>query len=148
MISNLIQLFTKSWSKGGIALGLALLGLLSLPACSSKKGISKEEMVYTVVKENAHFKGGERARMEFIAKNVVYPQDAIKQGLEGSVYVGFNVNTNGRLSDIKVVRGVTPLLDKEAIKVVKRMPKWIPAKNFDGKIVKQAMVTKVTFRLM
>ncbi len=148
MVHHLIQKTTKFWAEKSIALLLSLLVLLSLSSCSLKQANSKDEKVYTVVKENAHFNGGERARMEFMAKYIKYPQEAIQQNLEGSVYVGFNVNRNGRLSDIKVVRGIHPSLDKEAIRIVKKMPKWIPAINFDGKVVKQAMVTKVTFRLM
>ncbi|GEM_PF-4796734 len=75
----------------------------------------------------AMYPGGENGMNTFIHKNIDYPMAAIKSGKEGNVTVQFTVNTDGTVSNVKVVKGLEPNLDAEAIKVVSKMKGWTPA---------------------
>ena len=92
------------------------------------------------------FKGGKQALFKFMFENIKYPKEAEKKGIEGTVYIKFLVETNGSLSSFAVEKGVDELLDKEALRVVKMMPDWIPGKK-DGKPVKTEMTLPITFKL-
>ena len=81
------------------------------------------------------FKGGEEARQRFIMLKSVYPTEALKKGIQGTVMVSFIVEVNGRITNVKVVDSVHPLLDAEAVRVARIMPKWIPGK-YQGKAVR------------
>ena len=72
------------------------------------------------------FPGGNKALLNFLGKNVNYPFDAMRNNIQGRVTVNFLVMADGTISDVKIVQSVHPSLDKEAIRVVKSMPKWIP----------------------
>ena len=89
----------------------------------------------------ASFPGGDKAQAEFIGKTLVYPAAAAENGVEGVVVVSFTVKTDGTIGNIKVKRMVDP--DLEAIRVVKKMPAWIPASK-DGKAVEST--AEVPFR--
>ena len=84
--------------------------------------------------------------MDFMGKNVKYPVDAQEQKIEGRVVVKFVVEADGRIGDVTVVKGVHPSLDKEAVRVVKSMPKWTPGK-VDGKPVACYYSLPVSFKL-
>ncbi|WP_430405768.1 energy transducer TonB [Fluviicola sp.] len=103
---------------------------------------------YKIVEEEAQFPGGRAPMMKFMAENLRYPQTAVEQDIQGKCYLEFIVMETGELTDIKVRRGMPdcPECDKEAIRLVKLMPKWIPAKN-SGKLVKSVFVLPVTFKL-
>lgn len=73
------------------------------------------------------YPGGSEEMDKFIKANMVYPKKALKKGIQGTVIVGANVQEDGTLTDLKVVKGVDSLLDKEALRIVKKMPKWEPA---------------------
>ncbi|MBR3946860.1 MAG: energy transducer TonB [Bacteroidales bacterium] len=75
----------------------------------------------------AMYPGGENGMNTFLHKNIDYPMAAIKSGKEGNVTVQFTVNTDGTVSNVKVVKGLEPSLDAEAIKVVSKMKGWTPA---------------------
>lgn len=75
------------------------------------------------------YPGGEEAMTSYITENLVYPDDAKVNGIEGTVEVGFTVNPDGTLSQIKILRMIDPELEAEAIRLVKNMPKWTPADN-------------------
>jgi len=79
--------------------------------------------------ELPEFIGGYQAFKEFIQLNTIYPEPAKDIELEGTVYVGFVVEKDGSITDVKVLRGVHSLLDKEAVRVVKLMPKWKPGRQ-------------------
>lgn len=98
--------------------------------------------------EPADYPGGRAAMMKYLATHVVYPQYAIENELEGKCWLKFVVGTDGSLSDIQVLRGVPgcPECDKEAIRVVKGMPKWNPGK-IKGKPVKSYYNLPVIFKL-
>jgi len=79
----------------------------------------------------ASFPGGEEALFEYLRTNTIYPRDAIIDYLTGTVYVQFVIEKDGSVSNITVVRGVHPLLDAEATRVVQKMPSWIPGKQYE-----------------
>lgn len=81
------------------------------------------------------FVGGEEALYEFLAKEMKYPKDALKKEKSGTVLIEFVVNVDGTISDVKALTSLFPSLDKEAIRVIQKMPKWIPGEQ-DGKKVK------------
>lgn len=92
------------------------------------------------------YPGGEEAMKEFIAKTVIYPAPAKENGVEGIVNLSFTVNTDGTIGSIKVVRMVDPDLEQEAIRVVKKMPAWIPAEK-DGAPVAAPAEVAIPFEL-
>lgn len=92
------------------------------------------------------FPGGKSAMTNFVQKNLRYPQDAIDNGIQGRVVVSFVIETNGRISDVKVVKGVSPSLDKEALRIVNSMPNWKPAVR-DGEKVRFKYEFPINFQL-
>ena len=79
----------------------------------------------------AMYPGGENGMNTFIHKNIDYPMAAIKSGKEGNVTVRFTVNADGSVSNVKVVKGLEPSIDAEAVKVVSKMKGWTPAMKGD-----------------
>lgn len=104
-----------------------------------------DDKVYEVVDVMPEFPGGETELLKYMARNVKYPAESIKNKEEGSLSLSFIINKDGSLSDIKVVKSLTPLLDAEAVRVVKNMPKWTPGK-VKGKVVRVAYTTPITFK--
>lgn len=84
--------------------------------------------IYINVDEQPEFPGGQTALLEFIRKTLSYPLEAKVKNIQGRVICMFVVERDGSLSDIQVVRGVDPSLDKEAIRIIEAMPNWEPAK--------------------
>jgi TonB family protein len=101
--------------------------------------------IFGGVEEMPSFPGGMAALMKYIKDNLRYPEICREGAAMGRVNVVFIVNEDGSLSDVKVIRSIIPELDKEAIRVVKSMPKWNPAKQ-NGKAVKMKYVVSVNFR--
>lgn len=83
------------------------------------------------VQKKAEFPGGPDKLKEYLKKNLSYPDIAREEGVEGKVFVKFVVGKDGTIKDVKVIRSVDPLLDKEAVRVVSEMPKWTPAQQHD-----------------
>lgn len=110
--------------------------------------IRKDYDVYDVVDEPAEFLGGMTALRDYLMKNVKYPAIAKDAGIQGKCYLRFVVNTDGSVSDVKVLRGVSdcPECDQEALRVVKNMPNWIPGK-INGKVVKMYYNLPISFKL-
>jgi periplasmic protein TonB len=86
--------------------------------------------IYTIVEEQAEFPGGIQAMYKFIQSNIVYPDSARIKGISGKCFLKFVVDTLGQIKNIEVLKGVPscPDCDEEAIRVVRAMPNWIPAK--------------------
>ena len=105
-----------------------------------------ENGVYMVCDEMPNFPGGMRECMNFLNKNVNYPEDCEKAGIQGRVIVQFVVDKDGNITEPKVARGVHESLDKEALRIIKMMPKWTPGK-LDGKAVSVKYTIPVMFRL-
>ena len=106
----------------------------------------EEAEIFMVVEEMPEFPGGMAECLKFLAKNIKYPTIAQENGVQGRVIVQFVVNKDGTIVDPVVVRSVDPYLDKEALRVIKAMPKWKPGKQ-RGKAVRVKYTVPVTFRL-
>ncbi len=105
-----------------------------------------EEEIFVVVENMPEFPGGTKALNKFIAKTVRYPVIAQENGITGRVFVGFVIDKDGSVSNVKVLRPVDPALDKEAIRVIKAMPKWKPGKQ-RGKPVRVSYTVPINFQL-
>ena len=107
----------------------------------------EEQAIFEVVEEMPQFpEGGQAGLMKYLSSNIKYPTIAQENGTQGRVTVQFVVNQDGSIVDVKVLRGVDPYLDKEAIRVISSMPKWIPGKQ-RGKPVRVKYTVPVMFRL-
>ena len=106
----------------------------------------EETKVFDVVEVMPSFPGGQAALFEWLSKNIKYPVVAEENGVQGRVIVTFVVERNGSITDVQVVKSVDPSLDKEAVRVVKAMPHWIPGKQ-NGSAVRVKFTVPVTFRL-
>ncbi len=102
--------------------------------------------VFDVVEEMPSFPGGTGALMSFLSSNIKYPVVAQENGVQGRVIVGFVVERDGSITDVKVMRSVDPSLDREAQRVVKAMPRWKPGKQ-NGSAVRVKYTVPVVFRL-
>ena len=105
-----------------------------------------EQQIFTIVEEQPEFPGGMAECYKWISKNLNYPTISAENGVQGRVTVNFVVNADGSIVDVKVIRGVDPYLDKEAIRVVSKMPKWKPGKQ-RGKAVRCSFNLPVRFKL-
>ncbi len=109
--------------------------------------VQQEEPVFFVVEESATFEGGDlESFRNWVQKHIVYPEIAVENGITGKAIVQFCVNHAGDVTDVKVLRGVDPALDEEAVRVLKLSPKWSPGKQ-GGKAVKQLFTMPITFVL-
>lgn len=115
------------------------------PVEASVAAPEKEE-VYVQVDKSAEYPGGQMELMNFLMRNMRYPENAQKNNIQGRVVVKFVVGKNGKISDVKVVKGVDPELDAEAVRVLSTMPDWIPA-ECNGKPVASYFHLPVTFKL-
>ena len=105
-----------------------------------------ENKVFDVVEQMPSFPGGNAALMKYLSENVKYPVVAQENGVQGRVVVSFVVEKDGHITDVKVVRSVDPSLDKEAARVVRSMPSWIPGKQ-NGSAVRVKYNVPVSFKL-
>ena len=102
--------------------------------------------IYIVVEEPPMFPGRKEDLINYMKNNMKYHQSAIEKGLEGRVVTRFIVEKDGSLSDVEIIRGVDPLLDNEARRLIESMPKWKPGKVY-GKEVRVRYTLSVTFRV-
>jgi len=110
--------------------------------------VAKEDtMVYTVVDKMPEFPGGSEAMKKFLSENLRWTKELEECGIQGRSILQFIIEKDGSLTSVVVVRGVDPLLDKEAVRVIKLMPKWIPG-ELKGKKVRVTVVIPVNFKLM
>lgn len=106
----------------------------------------EENKVFDIVEQQPLFPGGPTALMKYLYENTKYPVVAQENGVQGRVTVQFVVEKDGSISDVHVLRGVDPSLDKEAVRVVKSMPRWTPGKQ-NGITVRVNYRVPVLFRL-
>ncbi|WP_294081128.1 energy transducer TonB [Proteiniphilum sp. UBA5384] len=104
------------------------------------------EEIFVVVEEQPEFPGGNAAMMKFLSDNIRYPVIAQENGIQGRVICNFVVERDGSITDVQVVRGQDPSLDKEAVRVIQQMPKWKPGKQ-RGSAVRVRFTLPVVFRL-
>lgn len=113
-----------------------------------EKVIEQEDKtpIFTVVEEMPSFPGGEEARLKFLQENIQYPQVAKESGISGTVYISFVVDSKGKVTDVKIQRGIGGGCDEEAIRVIKLMPGWNPGKQA-GKSVRVQFTMPIRFTL-
>ncbi|HPS82764.1 MAG TPA: M56 family metallopeptidase [Bacteroidales bacterium] len=163
---------TKKFRKSAVRLIPALMlavGALWFTACGSKSGSDEKSgkdsastevadpqnqtstetasgEVFETAEVMPEYPGGNEAMSAFMVKNIKYPETAKTKGIQGTVYVSFEVSSSGKVTNVKVQESVSPDLDAEAVRVVKMMPDWKPAEN-KGKPVAVSMTLPVKFKL-
>ena len=125
---------------------MSMMAVLCLLTANAQKTVVSQsnQNVYDVVEQMPEFPGGMPAMIEFLQTNLKYPEDAIKQKVEGKVMVMFVVETDGSISNVRVARKVFPSLDAEALRVAKTMPKWKPGRE-KGRLVRVNYTLPVVF---
>ncbi len=117
------------------------------PASSDKKQVTgMTDGAYQVVDVMPEFPGGDPALLKYIADSTRYPKDAKTQNIQGKVIVRFIVNANGSVEDVSVLKGVSPSLDTESVRVVKTLPKFTPG-VLEGKTVPVWFMIPISFAL-
>lgn len=114
-------------------------------ALSSESSVSESE-IFTRVEQAPAFPGGEAARIRFLQGNIRYPEEAKRQGVQGTVYITFIIERDGSVSNARVSRGLGYGADEEALRVVALMPRWSPGKQ-RGKPVRVIMNMPIRFAL-
>ncbi|MBK7226422.1 MAG: energy transducer TonB [Saprospiraceae bacterium] len=133
---------TKKGEEGGV--DASLVEPPPPPVIEEEK--PKEEEVFKFVEQMPSFPDGEKALMEYLAKNIKYPPIARENGIEGRVIVGFVVSKSGNIEQVKVIRGIGGGCDEEAAKVIRAMPNWTPGKH-NGKAVPISYTVPISFKL-
>lgn len=116
------------------------------PVKSEDEESAEEAQIFMVVESMPEYPGGEAQLYAFLAENIKYPQMAKESGIQGRVFVTFVVERDGRVTDVRVLRGIGGGCDEEAIRVVQSMPKWTPGKQ-RGKSVRVQYNLPVKFTL-
>ena len=114
----------------------------ALPAQALQQAKSEE------IEDNLQpmFPGGEQALIAYMSNNLVYPEAAVRKQLQGRLFVRFVVEADGRLTNIAIHRSAHPILDEEGMRMVRSMPRWVPARR-EGVAVAAPMMLPITFKL-
>ncbi len=132
-----------------------LLISVYLISCGSNKKITKEidansidndNAVFILVEQMPEFPGGQDGVRRFLSATIEYPKEAQARKIKGKVFVSFIIEKDGSVSNVKVMRKVNPLLDEEAVRVIKLMPKWTPGVQ-RGKPVRVSYTIPINFSL-
>lgn len=126
--------------------GAVLKAKEDIAAPEPPKHVVEETKIFTVVEQMPMYPGGDAALMGYLRDNIHYPTVAAENGVQGRVVVGFVVERDGSITDVNILRGVDPSLDREAMRVVKSMPRWNPGKQ-NGSAVRVKYQVPVSFRL-
>lgn len=126
--------------------------LLLLPAISAQDSsndsistFSENEEVLIKVEQMPVYPGGNKALRDYLIDNIKYPKEAVEKKIEGKVILTFVVSKEGKVENVKIKRSLTRECDKEAVRVVRNMPTWIPGVQ-DGKIVSVQYTLPITFK--
>ena len=136
-------------SVAGVLESLATTPVINPTSSSTSSEVSapeKKKDVFTAVQVQAEYPGGMQGLLQYLMNNIRYPENAMKNDIQGRVIVKFVIDSNGAVSDAEIVKGVDTDLDMEALRVVNNMPKWTPAK-VDGKDVASYFTLPVQFKL-
>ena len=127
---------------------MALMAVFGLTTVSAQKTVvaQKNQKVFDIVEQMPEYPGGQAALFDYLSKNIKYPADAEKKKVEGKVFVTFVVDTDGKITDVSLMRKVFPSLDAEAVRVISAMPNWIPGKQ-KGQVVRVKYTVPIMFRL-
>ncbi len=129
------------------AVAITSVGICAVsPYTNEIKSAVASESLGDEDKNMAEFPGGQKALMDYMISNIKYPAEAKEKDIEGKVFVSFTVDADGKVSNVAIAKGANKLLDDEAMRVVKSMPKWKPAVK-DGKAVSSEMTLPVVFKL-
>ncbi|HBS88716.1 MAG: hypothetical protein A2W91_18920 [Bacteroidetes bacterium GWF2_38_335] len=120
--------------------------LNNLPTLLMKEDTTDEVIPFVLVDKKPEFKGGDKALIEYLSKNTYYDPEAVGANIQGTVWVRFVIDKNGAITNVGLERGRHDLLDKEALKVIRNMPKWIPGSQ-QTKPIKVSYVIPVKFVL-
>jgi len=143
---------------GKIVVGKVLIGMMMVVCLMAVSAFNMEGSVNRVKSEKIHgkvydkveqmpeFPGGQTELVNFLVKSIQYPDESKKKGIQGKVFVGFVIDKKGSVLNTKIERGVDPLLDAEALRVVNSMPNWTPGKE-KGKKVAVQFTLPISFRL-
>ncbi|MBL7710732.1 MAG: TonB family protein [Chitinophagaceae bacterium] len=144
-VNNKIEgLFLTYWPDGKIRRrDLCRNDTLVTGQCYTREG---NDTIYFEYEQPPKFPGGQDSLRKFIGRNLKYPPNARLDAIEGTVYVLFTVTKEGSVTEVKIYKAVSPELDAEAIRVVSRMPPWMPRK-LEGELTPYNLVLPVAFRL-
>ncbi len=112
----------------------------------NKEVIQEETKPYTTVEQMPEYPGGTTELLKYIAGHLKYPVIAAEQGIQGIVTIRFVVSPSGEVTDIQILRKLDPTCDKEAVRVIKSLPKWMPGKQ-NGRAVPVYFTVPVRFKL-
>jgi TonB family protein len=139
---EIAQKFSANTENGVIIIVTKKHARLKIPG----EVLSTDEKVYDVIEQMPLFPGGEKALLNYIAKNLKYPVEAQKKGIQGRVILRFVVASSGKTTRVEVMRSLSPVLDKEAVRVVESLPDWTPGKQ-NGVNVNVYYTLPISFRL-
>lgn len=129
-----------------LTLILATLLMTASYATAQEDNDNDEFIGFIQFPEEPEFPGGIDSLCKFLNSNLKYPEDAKKDSIQGRVICRFTIDTDGSVTDIRVLRSVHPSLDAEAVRVISAMPKWVPA-EIDGKKIKRKFTFPVVFKM-
>ncbi len=113
---------------------------------SSIEDVDYDELMGLIVEESAEFPGGESAMYKFIEEHLQYPEQALKEGIQGTVWVSFIIEKDGNVTNIKILKDIGGGCGEAAVAMVKQMPRWEPAKH-KGKAVRMQFNMPIKFVL-
>lgn len=119
---------------------------IQAPIAAPEEEPEDQKKIHVIVEKMPEFKGGAEAMNNFLVRNIKYPLIAQENNIQGRVICQFVVNSDGRIVDVEVVRGVEASLDAEAVRVIKSMPPWTPGKQ-GGKNVRVKYTLPIRFKL-
>ena len=151
-LTEAVKWYRKAAEQGNEYAKTALERLGATTTTSENEGENNNKKydgeIYSAVEQMPQFPGGMAAMMRWIKENVKYPAESREKGSQGRAYVSFVVETDGSISNVEIIRGTgDKLLDNEAIRLVKSMPKWAPGKQV-GKNVRVKYTVPIMFRLL
>lgn len=137
--ASLIKDYTKNYEEDTVA-------VKELQKPEEEDETDTDEGLYTVLEIMPSFPGGESGLMDYIYKNLRYPSKAANKKIENCVICTFIIDINGNVTEVEVVQSADPLLDKEAIRIVRSLPKWKPAKKH-GRPIRVKYTLPIVFRI-
>ena len=146
------DLVEEGWKEAVMTGALALASIFISPDSAYAKKVTgsgattKAKTEFAVVDRAPQFPGGSEALTKFLKDNIKYPVDAEENGIEGRVILSVMIGKDGSVSNVHVVKSVDPTLDKEALRVVRLMPKWIPGKK-NGRATQERYTIPFIFHL-
>ena len=146
MKTSIIENAKGFWWKLFASLSVLAILMMANTTVMAQDKKTVDNTIYDTPEVMPEYPGGVQAMMNFIGENVKYPEDAVKNNQSGRVFISFVVEKDGKVSEVKVMRGVCESLDNEALRVVKAMPDWTPGK-MNGKAVRVRYTLPIVFKL-